>query len=189
MAYASSHSRGDGVGRRCRRRRTAPITAAASSAYVAPGAASVGSAGHALGHVQAAVGGQAGQQHVGEAELGRGCRGCETYAHAQAPITRSRPPTLRDDVELAQLAHRGLHGRLLGLVGDEHQPGVGADALLLGGADADVVAGEHAGDRVQHAGPVGDVEAEQVLGATSRRSAGSSPGRTCRASRGCPATG
>ena len=55
-------------------------------------------------------------------------------------------------------------GRLAGLVGDEHEAGVGADALLLGGADADAVGGEHAGDGVQHAGLVGDLEAEQVLG-------------------------
>ena len=32
--------------------------------------------------------------------------------------------------------------------------------------------GEHAGDRVQHARAIGDVEAEEVLGATSRRSGG-----------------
>jgi hypothetical protein len=50
-------------------------------------------------------------------------------------------------------------------VGDEHQAGVGADALLLGGADADTVLGEHAGDGVQHARLVGHVEAEEVLGA------------------------
>ena len=40
----------------------------------------------------------------------------------------------------------------------------GAVALLLGDADAHAVGGEHAGHRVQHAGQVGDVEAEQVLG-------------------------
>ena len=79
-------------------------------------------------------------------------------------MTRSRPPTLRTDGELAQVVHRRLHGRLLGLVGDEDEPGVGADALLLGGADAHAVVGEHAGDGVQHARLVGDLEAEEVLG-------------------------
>ena len=68
------------------------------------------------------------------------------------------------DTELAKFAHRRLHGLLLGLVSDEHQPGIGRCALLLGGADADTMAGEHAGDSVQHAGLVGHLEAEQVLG-------------------------
>ena len=73
-------------------------------------------------------------------------------------MTRRRPPDPLDDVEVAQLPQRGLHRRLLRLVGDEHEAGVVAEALLLRGADADAVAGEHPGDRVQHAGPVGHVE-------------------------------
>jgi hypothetical protein len=52
-------------------------------------------------------------------------------------------------------------------VGDEHEAGVGADALLLGGPDADAVLGEGTGDGVQHTGLVGDVEAEEVLGEVS----------------------
>ena len=47
---------------------------------------------------------------------------------------------------------------------DEHQRGVGRDALLLRGADADVVASEHSGDGVQHTGLIGHLQAEQVLG-------------------------
>ncbi len=41
---------------------------------------------------------------------------------------------------------------------------LGPVALLLGGADADVVPGEHTGDRVQHARAVDHVEAQQIFG-------------------------
>src|SRR4051794_39191668 len=66
--------------------------------------------------------------------------------------------------QVAQATHGGLHVAFDGLVSDEDQSSVGADPLLLGGADADAVLGEGAGDGVEHTGLVGDVETEQVLG-------------------------
>ena len=118
-------------------------------------------------HVQAAVGGQPGEQGVGEAELRRPPPRRDVRAStrsAQAADDAQQAADVADDGELAQVAHGGLDGRLAGLVGDEHEAGVGAEALLLGGADAHVVVGEHAGDGVQHAGLVGDLQPEQVLG-------------------------
>ena len=79
-------------------------------------------------------------------------------------MTRSRPPTRRTTSSSRRPCTVACTADSLRLVGDEHEAGVGADALLLGGADADAVVGEHAGDGVQHAGLVGDLEAEEVLG-------------------------
>src|SRR5262245_47147825 len=91
----------------------------------------------------------------------------ETYRIAVAPLTADdaeQPADVPDDVELAQPVHGRLHRRLLGLVSDEHEAGVFADPLLLGGADAHPVIGEHPGDGVEHARPVDDLQPEQVLG-------------------------
>ena len=54
----------------------------------------------------------------------------DTYRTSAADHTQ-QPTDAADDVELAQLAHGRLHVGLARLVGDEHEPGVGADALLL----------------------------------------------------------
>ena len=67
-----------------------------------------------------------------------------------------------DDVELAEVVERGLHVGLPGLVGDEDEPGVVADALLLERADRHAVALERLGHRPQHAGPVDHVEVDVV---------------------------
>ncbi len=118
------------------------------------------------GDVEATVAGEAGEQRVGEAELGSLAAGRDV-AHARhyaGPTTRSRASTLRTDGELAQLVHRRLHGGLLGVVGDEEQAGVRAEALLLRCPDAHTVGGEHTGDGVQDTRFIGDLEADQVLG-------------------------
>ena len=137
-----------------------------------------------LGDVQPAVGGQAGEQCVGEAEDRRGARGWRRTARS-GPDHAQQAADVADDIQLAQLAHGCLHGLLLRLVGDEDEAGVGCVALLLGGADADVVTGEHAGDRVQHAGLVGDLEAEEVLGAGLVDRQDRRPAEANRARRGC----
>ena len=49
-------------------------------------------------------------------------------------------------------------------MGDEHEAGVVAQAVLLHGTDGHSVASEHVGHRGQHAGPVGDLQADVVLG-------------------------
>ena len=66
-------------------------------------------------------------------------------------------------IEFAQFANRRLNFRLECDVRNENETSVRAVALLLGDANADVVAREHAGHCVQHARTVGDIEAEQVL--------------------------
>ena len=60
---------------------------------------------------------------------------------------------------------RRLHVGLSCGVRDEHQAGVVAEPFLLGSADRHIVLREHAGDGVEHAGPVDDLEGDVVLGA------------------------
>ena len=60
---------------------------------------------------------------------------------------------------------RRLHVCLARGVRDEHEARIVAEAFLLRRADRDVVRREHAGDRVEHAGAVGDLERDVVLGA------------------------
>ena len=88
-------------------------------------------------------------------------------------MTRRNPPTRSHHVEVAQVAQRGLDVGLLRLVGDEHEAGVVAQALLLRGADADAVAGEDPGDGVEDAGPVDDLEHAGGTRPSSRRWRGS----------------
>ena len=91
----------------------------------------------------------------------------ETYRTAPTVYAADHAQDAADPlhhVEVAEVAQRGLDVGLLRQVGDEHEAGVVAEALLLRGADADAVAGEHAGDGVQHAGPVDHLEGEVVLG-------------------------
>src|SRR5690606_1253329 len=69
-----------------------------------------------------------------------------------------------DRVELVQVAQRRLDRRLAGDVGDEHQPGLGAEALLLHRADRHLVGAEHTRHRRQHTGAVEDVHVDVVGG-------------------------
>ena len=116
------------------------------------------------------------------------CPRVETYRMSAADHTK-QTTDVAHDIEIAQLAHRCLHRGFACFVGDEHQPGLWSVALLLGGTDADVVTGEHAGDRVQHAWLVGDIEAQQVLGRCFVDGAHVDRGRSCRSSRAFPSTG
>ena len=83
--------------------------------------------------------------------------------HSSPPTTRSTEPTRSTDVELADLVDRGAHVGLAREVRDEDQAGVVALPLLLHRLDRHVVVAEHAGDRGEHAGPVGDVERDVEL--------------------------
>ena len=75
--------------------------------------------------------------------------------HSSSPTTRRIDPTRWTRLQLAYRRHGGFEVALPGPVGDEDQPGVLGDPLLLHGFDRHVVLAEGAGDGGQHAGPVG----------------------------------
>ena len=107
----------------------------------ASSASADGSSGHDSGTYRPPSDAKPGEQHVGEAERrapGRGSRRSSSRRQSLGDDAQ-QPVTLPHDGELAQPLHGGLDGRLLGVVGDEHEAGVGAHALLLGGPDADAV--------------------------------------------------
>ena len=137
------------------------MTAAAAGRRSRTSRRSGGSAGHDAGHVQPAVDGQAGEEDVGEPELGSRAPGRDV-PHVADDSQEAADPL--HHLEVAEVPQRRLDVGLPRLVGDEHEPGVVAEALLLDAADAHVVLGEHAGDGVQHARPVDHLEREVVLG-------------------------
>ena len=119
-------------------------TATAVAAYEshASSRSSSGSAGQTSGTYSPPSLGESAEQRLGKAELRAPARGWRRTSRS-APTTRSSASTLRTDGELAQVVDGRLHGGLLGVVGDEEQPGVRPEALLLGRSDADAVSGQH----------------------------------------------
>ena len=103
-----------------------------------------------LRDVQPAVGGEPREHGVGETQPGADPR-VETYSHRQRADHPQEAADLLDHVEVTQLSHRRLDVGFPGIVGDEHQPGLVLLALLLGGADAHAVTGEHPGHLMEHA--------------------------------------
>src|SRR4051794_4412793 len=136
VAYASSHIRARSLGATSSPTNGA-ITRSATAPYV--GAASSTAAGGSSGHEAGTYSppSAASPSSSTSAKPSSGARPrVETYRNgASAPDDAPQPADLAHDVELAQPAHRRLDRRLPSLVGDEHEAGVGADALLLGGAD------------------------------------------------------
>ena len=117
-----------------------------------------------LGDVQAAVGGQAGEEHVAEAEHRRGAAGGDVLHHRLVADDAEHRADAVDRLELAEVGEGGLHVGLAGAVGDEDEAGLVAEALLLHRADRHAVVAEHAGDLGEHARAVEHLEVEVVGG-------------------------
>src|SRR5690606_34767140 len=69
---------------------------------------------------------------------------------------------LADDVQRAQISHRGGEGRIRSGVRHHDQRGVIPAPFLPHGLNADVVVGEDTGDDGEHTGAVGDVQGDVV---------------------------